>query len=107
MMSTVEPRSSLQTVGEKTGLHLITAVPLENGEGFGRCPGKSLLESCHVLVKNVLVVIGEMEEFNTILVPAGLVGRINDTSHHIDQRILQAQGDHDLLSLGQRDVGFH
>jgi hypothetical protein len=68
---------------------------------------KIFVKRLDVAVKNILVVVSHMEKFYSVLVAACIIGTVDDFSHHIYQLILQAQGYHDLLSRGERDVGFH
>ena len=65
------------------------------------------VEGGDVAVEDAFVVVGEVEELDAVLKAAGVLGGVDNVAHHVDELVVQAEGDHHLLALGQGDVRLH
>lgn len=73
---------------------------------MGEGAGIHFVEGGHIIVEHAFIVVRHMKKFDPVFVPTGRAGGVYDSSHHIDELVLESQSDHHLLALGERDVRF-
>ena len=70
MTNMAELRSD-ELAGEGTGLRPLREIPLDGRHGvMGNVSGMQLMKSSNIIIEHAFVVVGNMEEFNSVFVPA-------------------------------------